>query len=91
MLLLRLSLWRDQGVLLLPIPLSRHLKPNEGGSTELWEPCSVSGPYLKISKGERLVIASLEVRALRGPQEQRALSVVEGGTRVAIGRPWSSF
>lgn len=51
----------------------------------------MSGPYLKISKGERLVIALLEVRALRGwSQEQGALSVV-GGARVALGRSLSLF
>ena len=56
-----------------------------GSSTELLEPCPVSGPYLKISKGERQVISCFEVRARGGwPQEQKALSVVLGA-RVALG------
>ena len=51
----------------------------------------MSGPYLKISTGERLIIASLEVRALRGwLQEQRALSVVVGA-RVTFGRSLNLF
>lgn len=67
------------------------LSQMRGASTELLEPCPVSGPYLKISKGERQVISSLEVRARGGwPQEQKALSVLVGA-RVVLGSHWACF
>lgn len=85
-------------MLFLLIPLPLHLKPSEGGLNRthrgmscIGEHRQVSGPYLKISTSERLIIASLEVRALRGwLQEQRALSVVVGA-RVTFGRSLNLF